>query len=179
MKTFQEYAVNLLRFLEGPPDEQIPAGISDSEISLCEARLGILFPEKLREWLGYSNGPCVGPGGMMGVKTVRDNLDIEVILDLHPTWKEKGWLPVAGDGCGNYYVLVISNPKESPVAFVDTMEAESELAYVVASDFWRFLFFLFRGDLRESRWPFDKVEFERMDPEIFHLGLPLPWDDFK
>jgi hypothetical protein len=37
--------------------------------------------------------------------------------DPYPEWARLGWLRVAGDGCGNYYVL----RKDGTVGFVDTM----------------------------------------------------------
>ena len=37
--------------------------------------------------------------------------------DRFTQWAESGWLPVAGDGCGNCYVLTA----DGAVGFVDTM----------------------------------------------------------
>jgi hypothetical protein len=38
--------------------------------------------------------------------------------DLFPGWVEQDWLPVAGDGCGNCYVLTA----DGIVGFIDTMK---------------------------------------------------------
>ncbi len=50
--------------------------------------------------------------------------------DLFPGWAELGWLPVAGDGCGNLYVLA----EDGTVGFVDTMKDPCRLDRQVASD---------------------------------------------
>lgn len=45
-------------------------------------------------------------------------------LGLFPEWTLKGWLPVAGDGCGNYYVLLA----DGSVGFVETASDPDALA---------------------------------------------------
>lgn len=169
----------LLSELPGPPGEPLPAGASESDISDIEAALGIRMPEKYRKWLTACNGPCVGPGGTVGIKNARTSQDLATVLDLHPAWKEKGWLPVAGDGFGSYYVVDTSGEsgEGEPVIFVDVNEDDSSPAYIAASDTWRFLRFLFRKELGKSNWPYAREEVLTDDPEIARFsGVPLPWD---
>jgi cell wall assembly regulator SMI1 len=123
-----------------------------------------------------TNGPCVGPGGIVGVNTARELQNLESIYDLYPNWKAKRWIPVAGDGCGNYYVLVHGEHERTPVVFVDVMENSDEPAFVVASSLWQFLDFLFRKDLGMSRWPFDKTEVTETDAKILETDFVLPWN---
>jgi hypothetical protein len=65
----------------------------------------------------------------------RDFLDIAAHLDLHPQWRELGWLPVAGDGCGNHYVLV----RGGEVAFVESVCDPDDVASIAGAGLWMFL----------------------------------------
>lgn len=80
---------------------------------------------QLRQFLGVCNGVRIGPGGFYGVRP--DDLDRD-LLDLLGQWDEwweaPGRLPVAGDGCGNYYVITPGGR----VGFVDTMADPGSLA---------------------------------------------------
>ena len=60
--------------------------------------------------------------------------------------------------------------------FVDVIESRDEPAFIVASNLWQFLAFLFRKDLGKSRWPFDKEEVVRSDPQILKTEFVLPWN---
>lgn len=168
--------VSLLPILEKPPGEGIPSGIHLADLDRLEQRIEFKLPSSFRSWLMTTNGPCVGPGGTVGIGTSRDLQDLESIYDLHPTWKAKKWVPIAGDGCGNYYVLIHGEYDVEPVVFVDVMENADEPAFVVASSLWHFLYFLFRKDLGKSRWPFDKAEVVASDPKILETGFELPWN---
>ena len=175
----------LLENVPQPPEESLPGGIGDADIEAFAERTGITVPPSLAVWLKTSNGPCVGPGGLFGIRPARENLDIEFRLDLYPQWKEQAWIPVAGDGCGNYYVLVTAQEfgRGWPVLFIDTMESPDKPAYIVASDLWRFLIFLLDQELLREKgfsdtpWPFDREEVTRRDPEIEGFkGVSMPWD---
>jgi hypothetical protein len=168
--------VAILPELEKPPGESIPAGIEQTVLDGVETRLGFILPRSFRTWLMTTNGPCVGPGGIVGVNTARDLQNLESIYDLYPNWKAKRWVPVAGDGCGNYYVLVHGEYDSDPVVFVDVTENADEPAFVVASSLWHFLNFLFRKDLGRSHWPFDKAEVVSTDSKILETQFVLPWD---
>jgi len=171
--------LNLLHRVLSPPDEAIPSGIPEETISEFEERLEIKVPSKFREWLTTCNGPCVGPGGLMGIRTLRRDLDIETIYSMYPVWKDNGWIPVAGDGCGNYYLVVCKGDygDGEPVIFIDSMEDSSTPFYIAASDTWIFLSFLLKKELGESNWPYSQEEVEGADPKIlsFHC-INLPWN---
>jgi cell wall assembly regulator SMI1 len=168
--------VLLLPSLEKPPEEAIPSGILKADLDRLEQRIELKLPSSFRAWLMTTNGPCVGPGGIVGIGTTRDLQDLESIYSLYPKWKEKNWIPVAGDGCGNYYVLTHGEYEIEPVVFVDVIENADEPAFVVASNLWHFLNFLFRKDLRKSRWPFDRAEVVEADPKILETKYVLPWN---
>ncbi len=108
-----------------------------------------------------------------------------------PEWKEKGWIKVADDGCGDPYVLdtAITVGDTHPVYFIDHETYEGEADYVVASGLWIFLRFLLSDDLEsqidfkqsiphESLWPFDKRFVLAEDPALTHYTgtIPLAWD---
>lgn len=171
--------LGLLAKVPAPPNEDTPPGATESDIAGFEERIGLRVPTKLRAWLLASNGPCVGPGGVFGIEPRREALDIERLMALRPIWHEKGWIPVAGDGCGNYYVVPCRGEfgEGEPVMFIDTMEDDSVPAYIAASDMWRFLRFLFKKELNESKWPYDRDEVLKADPDIVTFrDVPLPWN---
>ena len=175
----REEVMALLSKLPGAPGESLPTGATASEISAVEEALGIKMPPKYRDWLTACNGPCVGPGGTVGISNPRMSQDLAKVLDLHPVWQKKGWLPVAGDGFGSYYVVDTSGDlgDGEPVIFVDVNDDDSVPAYIAASDTWKFLRFLFRKELGRSDWPFAREEVLADDPNMVKfLAIPLPWD---
>lgn len=162
--------------LETPPGESIPPGLDEAEIQGVESRIGFKLPSSFRRWLMTTNGPCVGPGGIVGINTARELQNLESIYELYPNWKSNQWVPVAGDGTGNYYVLAQPEYDVEPVVFVDVTENADQPAFIVASSLWHFLNFLFRKDLGKSRWPFDKTEVLDCDAKILETEFVLPWN---
>jgi hypothetical protein len=71
-----------------------------------------------------------------------DEPDMAGIRDLYPDWRTLGWLPVAGDGCGNYYVLAL----DGTVGFVDTMSDPGRLERRVSADLLSFMTDLLAAD---------------------------------
>lgn len=80
-------------------------------------RLHQQLPPQLREFLTVCNGARIGPGGFFGQRPDDSSRDLPAVLAVWPEWAPKGWLPVAGDGCGNYYVMT----PDGEIGFVDTM----------------------------------------------------------
>jgi cell wall assembly regulator SMI1 len=169
----------LLARVPRPPEDSIPGGVSDGDLAKLEKRLGFPLPDSVRDWLKVSNGPCVGPGGLFGVRPKRKHLDIESYFKMFPAWKPKGWIPIAGDGCGNYYVIPANQDfgKGFPVVFIDTGESADEPAYIVSSDIEHFLISLLECELGSEGWPFDERVVMRNDPHITRFrGVSLPWE---
>lgn len=170
--------MEILSKLPLPPGEQLPPGASGPDIDEAEQALGLAFPDALKEWLGLCNGPCAGPGGIFGVKTSKDFLDLQQVSDWFPAWRTKGWIPVAGDGNGNYYVLAPSGGRW-PVCFVDVSTDSDVIAFVVASGLASFLIALLRKEAGlDSGWPFERAAVVAEDPGVegFRGDLPLPWE---
>lgn len=169
---------DLLSRVPSPPEQALPAGISDEDLAGFERRTSISLPNDVRDWLAITNGPCVGPGGLYGVRSRRRDLDIETFLDLFPSWRAHKWIPIAGDGCGNYYVIATQSEFGSgfPVLFIEPSVSTESPSYIVASGIGMFLVFLLESELGVRGWPFNEKYVSCADPEITRfVGLPLPW----
>lgn len=88
------------------PGEDPPRGARRDELDCLQARLGVSLSPALRAWLSVCWRARIGPGGVFGASPDAPDVDMARRRDLYPEWAELGWLPVAGDGCGNYYVLL-------------------------------------------------------------------------
>ena len=171
--------MELLEKVPQPPEEPIPVGVSDKECDDFEIRTGITLPAGLRSWLKVSNGPCVGPGGLYGIRPQRSYLDIESHLAMYPCWISKKWIPVAGDGCGNEYIVPTRGEYGDgfPVLFVETSYSTDVPSFIAASDFGHFLVLLLEEELQKTGWPFDMQRLLNMDPQITKFsGVPFPWE---
>ena len=118
-----------------PPDDDPPRGASPAELAALADRLRQPLPPALRTWLSICNGAAIGPGGVFGQRSDRRHADIAGFLDLYPEWRGLGWIPVAGDGCGNYYVLTA----DGTVGFVETMSNPAKIAHQAGSDLLSFM----------------------------------------
>jgi hypothetical protein len=160
------------------PGTSLPGGVLDAELAAFSSRTRIAVPDELKVWLKLTNGPCIGPGGLFGIRTLRSSMDMESYLELYPAWKKKKWLPIAGDGCGNYYIMPTQYDygRGFPVLFVETSISGDKPAYIVASDIEHFLMFLLEQELGSKAWPFDREAVTKKDPNILQfVGVPLPW----
>ncbi|MBF9134962.1 SMI1/KNR4 family protein [Plantactinospora sp. S1510] len=171
-----ERVTRLLHQVPRAPEQPYPGGATDHELNDLTLRLGIPLPGELAAWLRLCKGEAIGPGGVFGARPDRETADIAAHLAWHPQWRARNWLPVAGDGCGNYYLLTTTGQLAGFVAFVDMTADPDRLEHVVASNLWQFLFFLFTRELGEPGWPFDPHSVLAEDPQI--AGAPpelLPW----
>ena len=142
---FAEEVKRLAREVSRPPAAQLPAGATDEAAFAFEKRTGLALPPSLREWLEFMNSPCIGPGGLLGIDSPQSWLNIETVLQMYPSWRTNGWIPVAGDGCGNYFILNTS--EHGAVYFIDTARDANRLAYAVGSSLWSFLWFMLNREL--------------------------------
>ncbi|GAA2569306.1 hypothetical protein GCM10010435_49050 [Winogradskya consettensis] len=154
-----------------PPGAGPVLGATDEQIASIAGHYESPLPDVYVRWLRFCNGTPAGPGGLYGAGTSWDGLDALRILQRHPCWATLGWIPVAGDGNGNTYIL-----DTDAVYFVEAMD-ESEPAYTAAGSLPVFLRFLLEKELGETRWPFDAAYVTAADPGILSVtdsGL-LPW----
>ena len=117
------------------PEDDPPEGASAAELARLSDRLGRSLPPLLKGWLSICRGAAIGPGGVFGQRPDRPGLDMVRIRDLSPEWQSLGWLPVAGDGCGNYYVLT----GDGTVGFVEPMSDPGRLGRQVSADLLSFM----------------------------------------
>jgi cell wall assembly regulator SMI1 len=129
------------------PEEEPPRGARPEELDSLTARLGGRISGTLRAWLSVCRGARIGPGGVFGQRPDTPDVDMVRRRNLFPGWAELGWLPVAGDGCGNYYVLA----EDGTVGFVDTMKDPDRLDRQVASDLLSFMIELLAHDQEVDR----------------------------
>jgi hypothetical protein len=66
---------------------------------------------------------------------------------MYPQWRAPGWLPVAGDGCGNYYVLA----GDGSVGFVEAVNDPGKISRRAAPDLLSFMAGLLAADQAVSR----------------------------
>ncbi|MEU5529395.1 SMI1/KNR4 family protein [Micromonospora chersina] len=171
----RQEVVSLLREVPRAPEQPFLGGADDLELVDLERRLGEPIPAALADWLRVCKGEAIGSGGVYGAWFGRDPNDVAARREDNPSWREQGWLPVAGDGCGNTYVLSTRGPLTGSIGFIDSSEPD-EMAYVVASDLWRFLRFLFMAETGDRRWPFDQHSVLTADPALAALpGKLMPW----
>src|SRR5581483_128991 len=103
---------------------------------------------------------------------------METYLGMFPSWKVRKWVPVAGDGCGNYYVIPTQGEYGSgyPVLFIDTSSTSDAPSFVVSSDIGHFLVALLEKELGAAGWPFNENYVTKADPRITDFShVPMPW----
>lgn len=162
-----------------PPGTSLPAGAPVAALEDFETKSSVALPPSLRQWLGLCNGAPVGPGGLFGVDTADREQDMGYYWRIYPSWLARGWVPVAGDGCGNYYLVATRGEFGAgyPVFFVEATVDDDRPTFVVASDVRPFVFEFLSRDQGLQGWPFDRGLVLSRDPGIasFH-DLPLPWE---
>jgi cell wall assembly regulator SMI1 len=106
-------------------------------------------------------------------------LDIESYLKQYPLWASTKWVPIAGDGCGNHYVM----PTQSefgpgyPIMFIDVGQAVESPSYLVASDIEHFVVGILQKELGPSGWPFNRDQVVSFDPRIVTFqGIRFAWE---
>ena len=175
--TLEEEVLRLAEIVPREPGVPHPPGATEAEIAAFAVLDGVAIPPEVRDWLLFTNGPRIGPGGVYGLK------DFRKVYGFMPGFKERLWLPLGTDGCGGYYVLALDSEDRPllPVYFIDPHDSGYEApTYAVASGFWLFLRFLFRCELGERGWPFDVDFVLASDPKLARVrGAPLPWEANK
>jgi hypothetical protein len=129
------------------PEDEPPRGAWPQELDDLQARLGCSLPAVLRIWLSVCRGARIGPGGVFGPRPDDPGIDAASRRDPYPEWAQLGWLPVAGDGCGNSYVL----REDGTVGFVDTMQDPGKIDRQAASDLLSFMIGLLAHDQETGR----------------------------
>jgi cell wall assembly regulator SMI1 len=169
----------LLSEFEIPEQYKLKNRLSINQITEFEEKFNIRFPEKFVDCLLSFSGSFAGDGGIFGLHQEKSILDIGYYFDLFPNWLNAKWIPVASDGCGNYFVCIANSQFEGkdPVVFIDSSLGYDKIAYIVASNLFDFLIFYLEGSLSNTGWPFDSEFVVGIDPDILTFSsLRLPWD---
>ena len=170
--------LELLEQVPLPPEVEPPRGARPEQLDDLERRIGFSIPASLRHWLSLCNGYIGGPGGLYGACPDHDSLDIAARLDSWPEWRASRWVPVAGDGCGNPYVLDVAagGPLPDIVYFIDCGHDPYALDYAVGSSIPHFLTFLLERELGAKGWPFEREYFLARDPDAASIDAHyVPW----
>ena len=165
------------------PGDLVPPAASEADLNSFELRASVRLPGDLRSWYLLTDGPNFTNVGFPSIRRSADQVSrLETWLDFVPTWRVKGWLPVANDGCGNYYLLANEGDfgPGRPVFFVDMIADRNWPTYIVASCMATFLVFVLQSNMGLWNWPFDKEFVVSEDPAILRFqGLPFPWEKTK
>ena len=140
----------LLHMVKPLGDRLVYTAASELELENFERNFEIKLPIEVREWLKFCNGVDVNPGGVIGLSKIGKH------FEWSPSWQKNAWIPLASDGCGDYYVLaaseMISTSRTHPVFFIDQCDYERP-AYIVASGLWKFFRFLFEDEIITQESP--------------------------
>ncbi|MCC5875111.1 MAG: SMI1/KNR4 family protein [Candidatus Sumerlaeia bacterium] len=174
--TFEEIR-DFLASLQPSTGQEPSSHLTESDLRSVEQSLGLMIPREIKDWLMVINGSFVGSQVFLGIGTSNSFLDLVPVLQDYPEWKSRAWIPVASDGCGNYYVASGINSL-CPVVFVDTAFDFSKPAYVVSTALRRFLYEFIKSEFFDTEWPFDRKYILLHDPGLIDAtGLgPLPWE---
>lgn len=179
MGDFSE-VLTLLATAPGLDEGQPPiTGATSDDLRVLREQLGFDLPEQLVDWLMVCNGSLAGPGGLFGANQQNDFLDIAGRM--YDGWHGRRWIPVAGDGCGDFYVLDASRTHlpTGGIFFVDQSDYDA-LCYLLATNlevFFRQLLLDDRDPGEGNGWPFDSKRTLAADPRLVEVQPQrlLPW----
>lgn len=148
-----------------------------SNIRRWEDSAGVSVPPVLVEWLLVCNGLRVASGSLFGIGTRKAEIDIRGVLTLFSSWCQKRWIPVADDGCGDYFILAPQGSRHV-VGFVDTASDSDAIAYIVSSCLQTFVRCFLEENAEPKGWPFERAVTLEMDPGLAQVvtDWPMPWD---
>src|SRR4051812_5659230 len=99
----REEVLRLAEVVPRGPGTLLPLGATDAEIDAFVMAQQVTIAPEVRDWLSFTNGPRIGFGGVYGLN------DFENVYGFMPEFKERHWLPLGTDGCGDYYVLAFDS----------------------------------------------------------------------
>ena len=151
--------------LYGEKNENCTFSTYKEELLKFEKKNSVELLPELKEWLSvfnlsessqiFTHTPI-----LYGFKEMQESFNLGRDLYYRYGWIQKNWIPIASDGCGNMYILGKIKPDiaETPVFFVDMISSAPEPDYVVASNLWYFLKFVFMQSIYEFSSP-EKIFF--------------------
>lgn len=156
------------------------AGATDADLDDLSSAFGRPLPDDVVAWLRLCNGTLAGEGGIFSVSRIIEE------LEFWPVHRVRGGLPIAGDGCGNTYV--VDSTAGSAVGLFEPIASDEELQCYFSSNLRAFLGRWLRKEIANTRarrarpqhrdydpWPLEASEAVQLDSELANLS-PLPWD---
>lgn len=166
-----EVYIDLIETCFSNPVLRFEGGVSKEQLQLLLRRYNLDSNPEIEEYFGVANGGIVGPGVLLGINREDEFLNIESCKDIDDFILGSPILPIATDGCGNLYVVVLdrNDSRYGSVYFVDLHKHPLDLSYVVASSIERFVYFILKFDNASGRfgWPYDKDYMMANDSLLF------------
>lgn len=155
------------------PELKFENGISMGELNLVLQSYNLQANEDLFEYFGTINGIIIGPGALLGIKRNLPFLSVEFYKNLNSFILSEKILPIASDGTGNIYVLILdkSDIRYGSVYFIELHSTSFCLEYVVASSLSKFIEFILKFHHGEAlnKWPYNKQFMEEFDSDLFKI----------
>jgi hypothetical protein len=120
-------------------------------------------PDKIQEYYRCVPGGTAFGCPLIGVNFVQPGTSIIEGLETFAPMVNRNFWPLAGDGCGNYYVGFMIGEKLA-VGFVDVLKDDYRPDRVVASSIVKLLEGLESQVDQRSEWPWGEAV-ENLDPE--------------
>lgn len=148
------------------PEYVLPGPASPEAIEALEREVGLCLSEPHKRWLQICDGLLIGTP-VFGVNELRSQFE---------DWRafyDPLLVPVANDGCGNYYVTRVG-AEPDPVYFLDAIRAP-ELQFCAASNVLHLVDYLLMREVTGAQLSPSTVL--ARDPALATLGATLMWDD--
>ena len=184
MESYLDESSTLVRDVARFLELSEPNGATDRDIDAVALFFGVDYLGILEVWLAGCRGPFLVSQPIVGfgaTKRPGDFFHYRDILESHPDWVDFGWVPIASDGCGNFYIYPLKTGDEHyrPI-FLVYAESPTEPSQVVASNLLRFILRLLRSELTDFDesieddidYVFSEEEIRANDPEAVGMEPP-------
>jgi hypothetical protein len=174
--------IDLLDNLSESEGIAIPQGGGEDEFKDIATYMLVEDIAELAVWVSISTGPIPISQPLMGFSVDQNQNDsnhYKNVLSTYPEWRRRKWVPIAGDGCGNYYLYPLMNDfnNRRPIFLVDVSKSTITPYCAVASHLFHFLVRLLESELNREDYAFTRDKVLRQDVKIQQISsLAMPWD---
>lgn len=136
---------------------------------------GIAPAQSWLDWLSVANGADLSSADYWlshctGLTRYPTRLpDARWHLARYPEWRSRGWIPIADDGCGDYFLLgqpFQGGPSDAVMFWDQATPAEAGIDYVISSDLWTFIVGVLELRGGPTNWPFNDTHLLEFDPQM-------------
>jgi len=158
-------------------DLHVPTHGTQKDLDLVRTVIGSEELYELEIWIMICRGPVLLRSPLVGFgweNSKNEPFHYRDILDGYPEWATLKWVPIANDGCGNYYVFPLTESFQGlrPVFSVYVSEDTTKLAEVVASNLLIFVKRLIAAELyEEEEDPFTREAIIQHDPAVLEIAF--------